>query len=123
MINLKKIRYRRIFILVALYAGFFIFLVSTDPRKLKVGWLILPFLWIFACLFLTVIYLLDWLSSSHSHTKRQTLVASLFAAVPSLMLLLASVDQLTLKDCLLIGGMAALGVFYVNKIGFKRNNF
>lgn len=123
MLNLKSIRFRRILILLALYGSFLIFLLSTDPRKLKVGWLILPFLWVFACLFLTAVYLIDWLSPRHSHTRRQTLIASLFAAVPAVMLLLDSVDQLTLKDGLLIGGMATLGVFYVNKIRFKRNNF
>lgn len=123
MINFQKIRYRRILILAVLYGSFLAFLLSTDPRNLKVGWLILPFLWVFVCLFLTIIYAIDWLSPKHSHSRRKTMMASLFAAVPAVMLLLASVDQLTFRDSLLIGGLAAVGIFYVNKIGFKRNNF
>ena len=123
MANIIKIRYRRILILIVLYGGFLTFLLSTDPRKLPVGWLILPFIWLFLSLFLTFIYIIDWFSDGHRHSRRQSLTAGLLAAIPTSMLLLDSVDQLTLKDIFLIIGLGSLALFYVTKIKLKKDIF
>lgn len=123
MKNLSQIRWKRPLTLLVLYSGFFVFLFATDPRKLSVIWLILPFIWLYLCLFLTFIYVIDWLSANHRHSRRQSLLAGLLAAIPTLMLLLGSVDQLTIKDGLLIFGLGALALFYANKISLKRDVF
>jgi hypothetical protein len=120
---MAKTRLRRPLTLVVLYAGFLTFLFSTDPRKLAISWLILPFLWLYFSLFLTAIYAIDWLSADHRHNRRQTVVAMLAAAIPTTMLLLDSVDQLTVKDSLLIFGLGGLALFYASKISLKRNVF
>ena len=123
MSDFTKLKLKRPLILMVLYGGFFVFLASTDPKKLAIGWLIVPFIWLFFSLFLTFIYVIDWLSVNHRHNRRQTILAALLAAVPTVMLLLDSVDQLTLKDGLLIIGLGGLALFYVNKISLKQDTF
>lgn len=123
MNSIRNIRYKRLLLLVGLYGGLLVFLFTTDPRKIAVGWLILPFVWLFVSLFLTFIYLIDWFSDSRKHSRRQTLTAGLLATIPTLMLLLDSVDQLTAKDFLLIAGLGGLAAFYISKISLKKDIF
>ncbi len=123
MTSLSDIRYKRLLLLIFLYGSFLIFLFTTDPTKMAVGWLILPFIWLFISLFLTFLYLIDWFSPTHKHDRRQTITAALLAAVPTVMLLLDSVDQLTIKDFLLIVGLGILAAFYISKIRLKKDIF
>lgn len=120
---MAKRRFRRPITLAILYAGLLVFLFITDPRKIAIGWLILPFIWLFLCLYLTAIFLIDLTTANRQHTRRQTVVALLTAAIPTLMLLLDSVDQLTVKDILLMIGLGILTLFYANKISLKQNTF
>ena len=119
----KRKRYYRPLILLLLYGGFLLFLFTTDPHKLAIAWLVVPFIWLFVTLFLTFIYIIDWFSTSHSHSRKQTTICGLLAATPAVMLLLDSVDQLTVKDFLLLLGLSLLGLFYINKISLKRDIF
>ncbi|MGZ6004996.1 MAG: hypothetical protein ACXWLH_02495 [Candidatus Saccharimonadales bacterium] len=115
---------RRIITIVVAYACLLIFLFSTDPRKLAVGWLILPFLLLFICLFLSIFYVVDWLRPNQSSNSRKKIISTaVLAALPATMLLLDSVDQLTIRDALLIAVLSVLGMFYINMISLKRNNY
>ncbi len=109
---------KQTWLLVMLYLGLIIFLFATDPNRLAIGWLILPFIWLFLCLFLTALLLLKKLLGRTrflSKTKTYT-IAFIIASLPTLILLLKSIDQLTVKDFVLFVVLYALISFYVSKI-------
>ncbi len=113
MKNLKKL-----ILLLLLYIGLAVFLFSTNPNKLSISWLLLPFIWLFVALFLSILLLLRVIrpSSVSGSAKKRYSGAAIVAALPCLMLLLDSVDQLTPKDGLLIIGIGMGAVFYVSRM-------
>lgn len=122
MRNLKA-TIRRTIILLAIWAGFIAFLLMTDPNKLSIGWLLIPFAWLFAAIFVTVRFVSRFLSPNGSSRSRRSFVLALVAAsVPTLLLLLDSINQLTPKDVLLIIGLGIGGFFYVRRLNLARSN-
>jgi hypothetical protein len=110
--------------LLVLYGGLFIFLSSTDPSKLSVGWLIVPFVWMFGAFYYTVRLVMRLFALTPSkNPKKSRLTAVFIAAVPTLLLLLDSIDQLTLKDVLLIVALGTGALFYANRLNLTRSSF
>ena len=109
---------KKIMTAVGLYGGLFIFFMLTDPQKLSIGWLLLPFLWIFVALFWTFKSLIISIRRRRKSNKNNTL-AAILAGLPTLILLLDSIDQLTVRDVLLIFILGVVGLFYVSKLNFK----
>lgn len=108
-----------------IYGGLLVFLLTTNPKNLSVIWLIVPFVLLFIALFFTWLLIVRALGGKRSvlrSRRRQYIVAALLAAGPTLMLLLDSVDQLTLKDGLLIVVFGIFALFYASKINFQKSN-
>ena len=106
--------------LLILFLGF---LAYTDPKNLPAVLLLAPLSVLFLLL-ATVSMLVSRLVFSVSGTattKKQLVYSIIFASVPVIMLLLRSVDQLTVKDVLLISILASVIVFYLRhfRIGRK----
>lgn len=84
-------------------------LVGTDPRKLSAGFLLVPPILLFITLFAASLVLLQ--SFTDVPKPKQRITSAVIASAPVLLLLLASLGQLTGKDTLLsllfIGGLAA----------------
>ena len=114
-----KSRLKRIILLVIMYTSLFMFLFMTNPNKLAIGWLIIPFIWLFIVLYLSVLFIFDITGYKAHKPKRKVTTAVLIAAIPSLILLLDSIDQLTLKDGLLIVILGLIASFYTNKFKVK----
>ena len=112
---MTRIPYKRLVLLIALYAGLIAFLLVTNPNKLTIGWLILPFVWLFCNLFLTALVFMDIFGYKYRSKKRLG-VTLLVALIPTIILILDSVNQLTLRDCLLITIVGLLAVFYIGKL-------
>jgi len=112
---------RNLILIILLYAGLLVFLLSTNPNKLSVSWLIIPFVWLFVALLCSARLAIDvFRSPSGRHlSKRQLSVAAVCAAIPTVMLLLDSINQLTIKDSLLIGALGIGALFYITKIHLK----
>jgi hypothetical protein len=110
---------KKLFIPTVLYGGLLVFLFSTNPRNLPIGWLLVPFLWLFVALFWTFMRILPRLSSER-RPKRVLLTSVFGAMLPTLALLLDSVNQLTLRDAVLLVGFGMLGFFYASRINFGR---
>lgn len=111
---------KRVFLLAIMYGGFISFLLTTNPNKLTIGWLIVPFIWLFVCLFFSVLLIMDVFAIRLARTKRQLSIATLIAIVPTTLLLLDSVNQLTLRDVLLILIFGTLAVFYTSKLEISK---
>jgi len=111
---------KKSFILLLFYVGFFIFLFTTDPDKLPIGWLMLPFVWLFGLIFYTCALVINLFNPIERRTNRRLVICFLAAAVPTLMLLLDSVDQLTLRDSSIIIVLAGIGILYISKFHLTR---
>jgi len=86
-----------------------LFIFGTDPRKLSASLLLVPPAVLFLILFTTSYALLS--AYTEIEKPKQRLMSGVVATAPVLLLLLASLGQLTGKDTLLsllfIGGLAA----------------
>ncbi len=116
MINKKNVK--NIAVVAALYVGLIGFLLLFNPQKISIGWLIVPFLLLFMALFMTTLLVVKN-SFLQSRVKRPRTLASLVAGVPTLILLLDSVDQLSLRDVLIIAVFGVFALFYFNKSSVK----
>ena len=120
---LTRLRRKKIVTLILLYVGLIIFLFTTDPDKLPIAVLILPFIWLFFCLFTTFLFLFGFIEKKiriSAKPKRYEL-ALLCAALPTLLLLLKSIGQLTIRDTIILLCLYALLVFYISKVSFKKH--
>jgi|GEM_PF-3688466 len=103
--------YRQKKLWIALLGVIFLclFIVSTDPRQLSAGLLLVPPVLLFVILFAVSLTLLR--AYTEVPKARQRLASGVIAIAPVLLLLMASLGQLTGKDTLLsllfIGGLAA----------------
>jgi hypothetical protein len=107
---------------ISLYATLGFFLLSTNPQKLPAMFLLLPVLWLFVAIMATALLILRLINPgmANGHGGQQLLYASIVSGVPSGMLLLNSIDQLTIKDVLLIGLLAVIVLFYTGRFRFGR---
>ena len=122
MARIQRRTIKQIVLLVVMYLLFFLFLFVTDPNKLPVGWLLVPFVWLFATLFVTVLYLQGRkLGKKRQYSAKTLGTAGVIAAIPTFVLLLDSINQLTIRDVLIFFVFSILTLFYVRKISFKQN--
>ena len=84
---------------ILLFGGLYVFLMSTNPHKLPIGWLLLPFLWIFVAIFYSLRIFLRVIRR-RKKSKNSTTLALIGATLPTLLLILGSINQLTTKDVL-----------------------
>lgn len=102
--------------------GFGIFLSLTNPDNLPIGLLTLPFVWLFINIYLLFLLIFDLLVERYktlSRLKRHEL-GILGASLPTLLLLLKSIDQLTIRDSLILIGIYVLLIFYISRVDFRR---
>jgi len=102
-----------------LYIAFFGFLFVTDPNKLPIGWLLVPFVLLFSAIFSTLIYVQRRKSDKQTGVPaKRYAIAAILAAIPTFLLLLDSINQLTLGDALIFCVFAVVALFYVRKLSF-----
>ena len=116
--NKKSINRISLLKIAVLYGGLLIFLMSTDPTKLSLPLLLIPFIWIGLCLYVLIKHVLGHISGRFRRISknRKTSIAFTLAAVPVCMLLLRSIGQLTIRDVLILAGLIAIGTFYVGRV-------
>jgi len=122
VLNMKAkayaIRFKRVIRLVLVWVVLFLWLSLTDPRKLPIVFLIVPFGLLFTAIFLTVSLLVSRFFPRVTELKRR-LVASSLAGLPCFLLLLSSVDQLTWRDVALIAFLSIFLLFYASRARFS----
>lgn len=112
------IGYKRIVgVLIGMYVALFLFFANTDPHNLPIGLLLASLVWLFACLFMTVLcimHILKLLEGPSNSYKKYT-YAGVVSGVPVGLLLLGSIDQLSFKDVILIILFSTLVLIYMGR--------
>jgi len=109
---------RRYASLTLLYLFGPVFLVTTDPSRLPLVLLVVPFLWLFAVLSVTTWLILK---NRPSVTRKQAvLVSGVMATIPVLLAIFQSIHQLSLRDVLLSTGLVLLAAVYMLRADFIR---
>ena len=108
--------YKRNVITAALVTVLVLFLSLTDPGKLPLPLLIVPFLVLFCLVYVvTKGYILLHFRTTR---KRKVIAAGVVAMVPTLLLMFQSIHQLNLRDVVVIVALACVTGFYVAKADF-----
>lgn len=95
------------------------FLLLTNPEDLPLLLLVVPFLILAAVLYLTARLGFSVLFGGLSE-KRLRLLALLIAVFPTLLLILASIDQLTVRDAAIVSGLLLALIFYLRRVDFLK---
>lgn len=88
-------------------------LCSTEPTHLPSAVLIVPYLLIFCVLTALISYLVSIRSGVYG--RQQVRIGAFGAALPTLLLVLQSVGQLTMRDALTIVAVFVIAYFYLAK--------
>lgn len=98
------------------------FLLSTNPAKLSAALLVVPVLLLFVCLAGSIYFLqnVSVFGGGDRSAAKKFGLAVLLAAIPSFLLLLRSINQLTLKDLALLLILALVAWSYVKRFKFSQ---
>lgn len=110
---------KRILILSILYGGLGIFLLTTNPNSLPIWLVITPVLWLFVTLVYSFFSLIS-MFSPRSPRPRKVWLSFMLALLPTMLLLLKSINQLSPKDILLLLVLSVLGLFYSSRLRAAR---
>lgn len=94
----------------------FLLLLLTDPRELPSVMLVTPFLLLFMILALGISLLLRYYGLAAGKRLRMAMV---MAAFPTLLLVLQSLGQLTVRDTLAIVALFGIAYFYLSRFGVQ----
>ena len=108
---------RKLYIVGFLLLALTVLLSNTDPRRIPPFLLVLPFIIIFAILFNVVLMILDLIRTQSAENKK---LAGLCAGLPSLLLILQSIGQLTARDVLIIIVLFVVSYFYILKTAISK---
>lgn len=94
-----------------------LFLAVTNPERLPLLFIVVPFVWLFVTLYVSINFVFAW-RWPDSPRKRKIIVAGVGAALPVLLLVFESIHQLTIKDFLLAVALVAFISFYMSRADF-----
>lgn len=115
---MKHLRLRPLLVMISAYLGLALLLLFTDPRKMPIVILLVPFVLLYMALYLTVRLVLEVFLPNLGRRKR-VFVAALAAGLPSFLLLLSSVNQLTWRDVALVAFLVICLLFYNSRASFS----
>lgn len=99
------------------YLGAAIFFTSVNPGKLPIGLLLVPFLVIFLVLYMTL-YSLALVFFEEVNLGKKLIITSV-ASMATLLALIQTVTQLTLRDIVLAVAIVLILVWYLSKTSRK----
>lgn len=105
--------------LVVLWISLPLFLMLTNPETLPLPFLLVPFLLLGFSLYKTAG--LGFRVVFKERQKRRLRILAVIAAfLPTLLLILSSIGQLTIRDTSIVLGLLALLTFYLRRIDFLK---
>lgn len=112
-----KSRKLHLYLLIGLlYVSGPLFFSATDPKSLPLPLLVLPFLWLFSCLFITAWIILS--RFKQVNRRQAVMVSGTIASIPVLLALFQSIHQLSIRDVLLSVGLVMLAALYMLRADF-----
>jgi len=113
----KMKRYRtQAVVLGVLYLLGFIFFLNTNPAELPLLLLVIPFMYIFAVVYMTVLLVCGLL-----RVKSAVFVSLVMSIFGVLLFVLGSLHQLTLRDVMISLALTSLLTWYVIRITNSRS--
>lgn len=109
----------RVIILSLPLALLLVFVILTDPRRLPLPLLVMPFILLFAFIYKLIKSVLLY-GTELERSKSWTIVAAVGALVPTFLLMFQSIHQLTVRDVLVVISLGLVTAFYVAKADFIR---
>lgn len=100
---------------ILLCVGLIGFLISTNPINAPVVLTLIPLVWLFLCLYVGFGFILK-LASQRISSYRRHFLSVLMAGVPTVLLLLSSINQLSVRDFSLIIIFVVIMFFYVSRL-------
>lgn len=114
-------RARKIGRVLILYIALAIFLFSTDPSNLPLILLLVPFLLLFFSLFGTIYYgFALFIPATKLARPKRMVIAGCLALLPVILLVLKSINQLTVRDVLIFGIFTLSLVLYLTRTHFTQ---
>jgi preprotein translocase subunit YajC len=101
---------RSLYIIGGCLVALLILFLGLDPNKIPSFMLVLPFILLFAFLFIGIALLLE---KQGMERKKRLKIAGLCSALPILLLVLQSIGQLTVRDVLTVVLLFAVSYFYI----------
>lgn len=115
--NIKQVQ--KLIIIVLMWVSLPLFILLTNPENLPIPLLVVPFLLLYATLYMSARLSMKYLVPNL--TKGRTrLIATLIASLPTLLLVLASIKQLTIRDTAIVVGLLVFLVFYLRRMDFLK---
>jgi drug/metabolite transporter (DMT)-like permease len=112
--DMKKYIYSALIAFIALV----LLLFETDPRSINSVALVAPFVLIFLILFFIATYFLRIRGFARSTSW---IMAAFIATLPTLLLVLQSIGQLTIKDVATLVALFVIAYFYVRRADSPAN--
>lgn len=116
MTNMIK-QVQKLTTLLLLWISLPVFLLATNPDNVPLPLLIVPFILLAAALYKTATTLLR-LTFTKASTHRIRIMAVVISLLPTLLIILSSIRQLTIRDVAIVGGLLVLIVFYMRRLDF-----
>lgn len=117
---MKLVQSKKIWVTAGSYIGLVLWLFFTDPQRIPIIFLMVPFLLLFTALwFTTDLLLARFLPRIKGSRKVMAKVG--VSGVPVFLLILGSVNQLTWRDVVLVLCLAGFLIFYSGRIHFSES--
>jgi hypothetical protein len=99
-----------------------LFIFLTNPQDLSIPFLILPVILLFIIIYVTVYFgiLKRFARAKHISRTRMYVISAVIALVPVLIIVLASINQFTLRDVILASIIVIFISWYLLKVDFLK---
>ena len=94
------------------------FIIFTNPSDLPLPLLMVPALMVFVSGYLVSFAALSMLPNYPITKKKRRVIALASATLPTLLLVLQTLQQLLVRDILIVGGLWLLLIWYLQRIDF-----
>lgn len=118
-LSMNTHKVRSLVLLVIVYIALLAMVFMTNPRKLPIIILIVPFILVFAAVFLSVNLAVRRFFPRVVRPRR-LFIAGCSAGLPTLLLILSSINQLTWRDAFLLIVLAVFLLFYSSRLEFLK---
>lgn len=123
---LKDITLKRIFkyvLILALYLSLPLFVFFTNPQNLPIPLLLMPIVLLFIIIYFTVyLFIMKKINRAKKITRtRLYVISGIITLIPVLIIVLASINQFTLRDIILSAVIIIISSWYLLKVDFLKN--